>query len=143
MPNFLSNGIKPSLIHASDVVLQRLNTESTDYDDDFREPTGEPQYEDAQTVLCQIHWVDHNKMKMSPGGDDSEYEGWLTFRTEDFDDIPGGEFKKSDKIISIDGEILNHPLYIQEPQRKGHYGTSRLKMFYFEDRQRSFNKRNK
>ena len=138
MPNFLSSGIKPSLIHAVDVTIQRLDTESTAYDDDFREPTGEPQYKAAQDVVCQIHWVDHNKMKMIPGGDDPEFDGWLTFRTEDFDDIDGGEFKKSDKIIAVDGQVLQHPLYIQEPKPQGHYRTSRLKMFYFEDRKKGF-----
>lgn len=136
MPDFLSSGIEPSLIHAVEVEIQRLDAETTMYDDDFREPTVQAQYKAAQTVTCQIHWVSFDKMNMDRGGDLKEYDGWLTFRKSDFEDIEGGLFKKSDKIISVDGESVE--LYIQTPDRKGHYREAKLVRFFFKDRNRGF-----
>ncbi|GAB1376889.1 hypothetical protein MASR1M48_17410 [Lactococcus petauri] len=136
MGDFLSSGIEPSLIHAVEVQIQRLDVNNTMYDDVFREPSVQAQYKPVQTIICQIHWVAFEKMNMDRGGDLKDFDGWITMRKSDFEDIEGGLFKKSDKIISVDGEPME--LYIQTPDRKGHYTEAKLVRFFFKDRNRGF-----
>lgn len=136
MSGFLSEGIQPSLIHAVDVKIQRLNKEVTNYDDDFREPAVQAQYKAPEEVICQVHYVDFDKMNMDRGGDLADADGWLTFLKADLDEMAGGYFKKSDKIVEIDGQPVE--FYIQDIDRKGHYREARLIKFYFKDRDTGF-----
>lgn len=137
--SFLSSGIEPSLIHAVEVMIKRIDHSTTAYDDDFREPVNsEPEYKDPQEVLCQVHYEKFDRMNMKSGGDDpmsknEEYDGWLTFRTSDFEDIEGGIFKKGDRIIMVDEEEVDFA--IEHIDRKGHYRTAKLIKLFFKKRE--------
>lgn len=145
MTGFLSGGIEPSLIHAQDITIQRADFSTTDYDDDLREPTGDVQFMEPEIVFAQIHWISEtDKRKMGPGGDDPQIAGWITLRRSDLEDIPLGGFKKSDKIIKVEGldgvedDFSNEPLVIDSIDSKGHYTTSKLIRYFFKRRDTSF-----
>lgn len=144
MTGFLSSGIEPSLIHAVEITLRRIDLSTTDYDDDLREPTGVVQFKAPEIVTGQIHWISEtDRRKMGAGGDDPEIEGWLTFRRSDINDLPLGKFKKSDIIIKVDDDeddpldFSDDPLVIDKIDNKGHYTRSKLIRYFFKRRSTS------
>lgn len=137
MSGFLSSGIAPSLVHAVDVVLQRLDKTTTIYDPIYREPISEsgPTYKAAETVLAQIKWRSREDIVPTPGGNDDVTDGYILMLDEDVQALVDGPFKVSDKILSIDGrDYSNDPLFIVEPMRAGHYREGRLWKFWFAKR---------
>ncbi len=145
MNGFISSGIEPSLIHAQDITIRRIDLSTTIYDDDLREPTGEVQYMAAEIVFAQIHWVSPtNRRKMGAAGDDPEIEGWITLRKSDLEDVVLGGFKKSDQIIKVEGDdgevddFGDDPLIIDKIDYKGHYTSGKLIRYFFKRRKTSF-----
>jgi len=127
----ISSGIIPSLIHGVDVEIQRLDTLSTVYDPEFREPVGDAQYSANEKVFAQVHWDKESEMSAVAAGDDEITMGWLTMRKIDLDDIVKGAFKKSDKIVLIDGVAPTRPLFIKDLARKAQYTEFKLVKFFF------------
>ncbi len=137
MSGFLSSGICPSLIHAVDIKIERIDYEETFQDDIYREPVaaGGERYKDPEEVLAQIHWGVQAEIAQAPGADDETHDGHITMTVEDVEDLENGPFKKGDRIIEVDGvSYAEDPLYIEEPRPQGHYATKSLWFFFFKTR---------
>lgn len=136
MPNFLSGGIDPSLIHGVDVVLQILSLTATQFDDVYREastPDGKV-YESSVTVLGQMHWVDQDNGPTGPAGDDEMFSGWITMLRRDWEAMPV-KIKKGDRIVQVDAQDYSEdPLYIEAVRYKGYYAEPKLIKLLFRAR---------
>lgn len=132
---FLSTGIEPSLIHAIDIRIERLDRGTTTWDPVFGEPDpsgGGKVYLPPVDVLAQIHWSKFDFQHPGPGGDDPMADGHITMLRSDVDALADGPFKKGDRIIMLDGDDRSPcPLYFIEPSKAGHYRTAKLWKFEF------------
>lgn len=138
MSGFLSSGIEPSLIHAIEIQVRRLDKVVTVYDPVYREPvsTGGPTYKAIETVLGQVKWFSKEDLGPTPGGNDDESDGYFLMLKSDVDDLAGGAFQIGDKVVNMDGtNYINDPLYIVQPFKSGHY-TAEAKLYKFFFRKR-------
>lgn len=139
---FISTGIEPNLIHAVEIVVERVDFASTVYDDTFREAATETvAYGEKVTIDAQVHWGSDSKqsiekrMKMDEGGDDERTDGWITLLRSQVEELVGGKFKKGDRIVKIDGEDISaDPLYIEAETRRGQYTGFKLYKYQFAKR---------
>lgn len=138
MSGFVSPGRTPNLIHAVTVKVERLDAETTLYDDVYREPTADAKYKPVETVRAQIHWKEMEELVASPMGNDIMADGWITMRQVEIAAMADGPFKQGDRIIEIDGvSYAEDPLYIEQPFKAGHYTTAKLWRFFFRSRSES------
>jgi hypothetical protein len=128
----------PNLLHPVDVSIQTQSTNSTQYDEDLREPIQQTVKTVAQTVDGQVKWANSEEIKVTIGGVQKKADGYVLFRYIDLESAATPiTLKVNDRIISIDGE--NTDVYVMKLIPCGHYpglGKTMVKAF-FEDRQPS------
>src|SRR5207245_5224511 len=75
----------PRLIHPIDVLVEQVDSTATAIDADFREPvnaTGAV-FRPAVQLRAQITWGTKDEFRRSPGGDEYQADGHLTFLRAD------------------------------------------------------------
>lgn len=127
----------PNLIHQVEVEIQQLNTSTTTYDHDAREPVQFASRNATVTCPGQVKWGASMAASHTRGGAGEDADGYVLFRNVDLADR-SITLKREDRIVSIGGVACN--VYIKRLRPTGHYpdigGPTMVKAF-FEDRQPS------
>ncbi len=109
----------PLLIHPVDIVIETLSTQTTVYDDDFREAIQQAERGVAVTVPGQVKWADEEGMTVTRGGIQQSANGYVLFRYVDLQGL-SIELRENDRIISM-GHVQTN-VYIVGTTPMGHYG---------------------
>lgn len=125
----------PSLLHPVPVVIAGKSTETSDFDEDAREPIGNPDQEDDKTIDGQVKWRGQFDVEEEIAGVEENAAGYVLFRYVDL--AAAGHvletFDQIKKIGTVDTDV-----YVIRLAPIGHYpdqsGPTMVKA-YFADRQ--------
>jgi hypothetical protein len=110
----------PRLIHAIDVLLEQLDEAATPVDPEFREPTGNggATFGTPVGLHAQITWGTKDEYRRSPGGDEYQADGHLTFLHSELE-ARGLELHKGDRVSAPADKTYRYRVVSAEPA--GHY----------------------
>lgn len=125
----------PRLLHAVDIIVERIDRASTLYDDDAREPISQAERKTSITIPGQVKWASQYSLEMTKAGARENSSGYVLFRKVDLD-TAGVTLQDNDRIAKM-GHV-ECDLYVDRMEWCGHYadqgGPALLKAF-FSDRQ--------
>lgn len=131
----------PRLLHPVDVQIEQINTGTTRYDEDAREPIQQAARNTTVTIKGQAKYGSSKNADYESGGLRENERGYILFREKDLS-AASVTLAINDRIKKV-GRV-NHDSYITRLEPTGHYGQfggNTLVKAYFEDRQPSKHRR--
>ena len=132
------SGVRPRLLNPTIVKIQQADQSATKYDHLRREARNFIKRGVSFEIEAQVNWVffeNRSNTNADKGGIDETQTGYIIIREVDMNTL-GVEVRRTDKIIAIDGETLEQPLFVWRVDKGSHYdGTFRLLRINFTDRQ--------
>lgn len=127
----------PNLLHPVPIQIEQLDTASTVYDDDYREPVMQAAHATSKTVSGQVKWGLDDELSMAVGGPSEKADGYVLFRYIDLE-AQSITLRQNDRLTKIGN--VETDVYITSFKPIGHYpsagGATMIKAF-FVDRQPS------
>lgn len=131
----------PRLLHPVDVRIEQIDTASTVYDEDAREPIQQAARATVVTVKGQAKYGTAQEAEYEAGGLRQGERGYVLFREKDLS-AASLTLNINDRFTKI-GRV-DHDVYISRLEPLGHYGRhggNTLVKAYFADRQPSKHRR--
>ena len=124
----------PRLIHPVDCTIEQIDTASTAYDEDAREPIQHAARKTAVVVQGQPKWRSEKDLETARGGSTDAAAGYVLFRYADLT-AAGVTLRVNDRI-TIQGHLADE-VYVTRLQPMGHYSDQNgatLVKAWFRDR---------
>lgn len=122
----------PNLLFAVTVEIQPIDTASTEYRRDAREPVRQAARSASIEIEAQVIWNTKDRPQSGRGGPQEKTIGYLVLRVEDLT-AAGYEPRRGDRITAIPGYTGDWYLTSFEPAATRN-GAHTLLMANFEDR---------
>jgi hypothetical protein len=123
--------VLPNLIHPVTIIIEKLNTAGTIYDEDTREPIKQAAHAVPVPVRGQVSWDIKDEVVIGEGGTRLEANGYILFRYVDLNSA-GITLSRQDRIKKIGW--MDVDVYVVSLKPMGHYGdrngASMVKAFF-------------
>jgi hypothetical protein len=112
----------PRLVHPIDVLVEQVDSVATTVDADFREPVNAAGavFRPPVQLRAQITWGTKDEFRRSPGGDEYQSDGHLTFLRAELD-ARGIQLHKGDRVEATADQTYRYRVVAVEPA--GHYNS--------------------